>query len=192
MKLKLLMLISVFAFASCKKDKTVSEPAKTYAEENPLELYISNAGATNTVTFTNPNYVEMGLVFSPNVTGKIKAFTIKLPSPTNNLRVTLWDYDTKTVLKTELINVTAGNILTTKSIADFSLQKGKKYLLSTNVIDVYLHGKAGNLDIIYPIVSGNINFLSFNGVNGTTQTFPSTLISGYYAGDLSFVFQQTE
>ena len=43
------------------------------------------------------------------------------------MRVTIWDYDTKTVLRTEIVNVSAANTLVTKAITELALVKNKKY-----------------------------------------------------------------
>lgn len=71
--------------------------------------------------------MSSALFFPPNVNGKIKAITAKIPDISNTLRVTIWDYDTKTVLRTEIVNVSVANTLVTKAITELALVKDKKY-----------------------------------------------------------------
>jgi hypothetical protein len=94
--------------------------------------------------------MNLVLLFSPDVKGKITAITIKLPDTNPNLRVTIWDYTTKTVLRTETLNVTATNTLITKEISELALEKDKKYLITMNSNDWYKRAKADNSNTAYP------------------------------------------
>ncbi len=179
-----LFLLTIITL-SCSKDEVV------YPEENPLSAYITNSGFVNSNPYSNSFfYSEFGLVFSPNVNGKIKALTAQLPDVNTNLRVTIWDYDSKVVLKTEYLNVSAANTVVTKSISELALQKDKKYLISMNSNAWYGRNKADNSNANYPVTAGNIKIHEYLSEVGTSQTFPLDVTSNYYAGDLSFVFQQ--
>lgn len=135
---------------------------------------------------------EFGLAFSPNVKGQINAITVKIPNVNSNLRVTIWDYTTQTVLRTETVNITSSNVTTTKTISPLALEKDKKYMITMNSTDWYKEHKADNSAATYPVTAGNIKIWEYRWVGGSAQTFPTNPDPTYYAGDLSFVFQQTE
>lgn len=178
------------SFASCKKDKK----EKTFPEENPLEKYYSLSGFSVKSNFVNFGWYESSLAFSPLVKGEIKALTIKLPDANPALKVTIWDYDTKTALRTETVEVTTANTQILKSIAPLSLEKDKKYIISMNSNDWYNMQKPDRSNASYPITAGNIKFIEYrwvSAISGTPKS-PTNVSLDYNAGDLSFVFQQTE
>lgn len=101
-------LISAFLITSCSNDDEVNEPAPiVYPQENLLDKYYENTGFSATTNYTASPTSEFGLAFSPNVKGKINAILVKIPAVKSNLRVTILDYDTKAVLRTEVVNVTS-------------------------------------------------------------------------------------
>lgn len=180
-------LLAILAI-SCSSDD--SKP--TYPVENPLESYHTQAGFTTTSNFINSGSYEFGLAFSPNVKGVMKAITVKLPDANPALKVTIWDYTTKEVLKTETVNVATANTLVTHPITDLALEKDKKYMITMNSNDWYKRSKADNTDATYPITAGNIKFIEYRWIGGATQTFPTNVSLNYNGGDLSFDFKRTE
>jgi hypothetical protein len=183
-----ILSIAVFT-VSCSNDDDNSPKFQT---ENPLAAYYTQTGFTTSTNFINSGDYEFGLVFTPTVKGKIKAITLKLPATNPSLRVTIWDYTTKTVLRSETLNVATADVEVKKEISELALEKDKKYLISMNSNDWYKKNKADNSAATYPIVAGNITFNEYRWLSGTAQTFPTTVSSTYNAGDLSFDFQQTE
>ncbi|MEZ0006092.1 hypothetical protein ABH942_001455 [Flavobacterium sp. 28YEA47A] len=181
------VLLAIMAI-SCSSDD--SKPS--YPVENPLESYYTQAGFTTTDNFINSGSYEFGLAFSPNVKGVMKAITVKLPDANPALKVTIWDYTTKEVLKTETVNVASANTLVSHPITDFVLEKDKKYMITMNSNDWYKRHKADNTNATYPITAGNIKFLEYRWVGGATQTFPTNVSLDYNGGDLSFDFKRTE
>lgn len=190
-----LLCAMVFTIAlttiSCSKDD--SDPKATvYPEENPLDGYLTNSGFNQKViNYVNSGNYEFGIVFSPNVNGKIKALTVKLPDVNNSLKVTFWDATTQAVIRTELISVTSSNTLVTKAISELALEKDKKYAITMNSQDYYIREKTDQSDATYPVTSGNLKIWEYRWEAGATQIYPTTVDNAYYAGDLSFVFQQT-
>lgn len=182
-------LLAILAI-SCSSDD--SKPGSSYPVENPLESYYTQTGFTTTTNFINSGSYEFGLAFSPNVKGVMKAITVKLPDANPALRVTIWDYTTKEVLKTETVNVASANTLVSHPITDLALEKDKKYMITMNSNDWYKRNKADNTNATYPVTAGNINFLEYRWLSGTAQTFPTTVSANYNAGDLSFDFKRTE
>lgn len=187
-------LFAISTIIGCSKEEDeVIAPAKVYAEENPLSGYISNSGFNQmTTNFINAGSYEFGLRFTPKVKGKINAITVRIPDNATTLRVTIWDADAKTVLKTvNIANVTA-NTEKTETIEPLTLQKDGRYAITFNSNDWYNRTKNGNAAASYPITVGNIVIDGYNWLSGTTQTFPTGVSNTYYAGDLSFVFQQMD
>lgn len=179
------LLVVTASTISCSSDDD-----KTYEIENPLATYHAQAGFTTVTNFINSGSYEFGLVFTPTVRGNMKAITLKLPDANPLVRVTIWDYESKTVLRTEEVNVATANVQVTKEISALALQKDKKYLITMNSNDWYKKSKADNTNAVYPIVAGNITFNEYRWIGGTTQTFPTNVSLNYNAGDLSFDFQQ--
>lgn len=177
----------MFSIVSCSDDDK-----KSFKDEDPLASYVSQAGFTKVTDYVDSENYEFGLVFSPTVKGKIKAIKVKLPGANPSLRVTIWDKTSKTILMTEMVNVQTANVLVTKEIAPMNLEKDKEYLISMNSNDWYKRDKPEGTNAVYPIKSGNINFSGYIWGSGITQVYPGNVSLNYYAGDLSFVFQQTE
>ncbi|WP_347050144.1 hypothetical protein [Flavobacterium olei] len=183
------LLITAALAISCSSDK---DDAPKFKTENPLEAYYTATGFNTSTNFINSGDYEFGLVFTPTVKGKIKAITLKLPAVNPAVRVTIWDYASKAVLRSETVNVVAADAVVTKEINELALDKDKKYMITMNSNDWYNKNKVDKSNAVYPIVAGNITFNEYRWIGGTAQTFPTTVSSSYNAGDLSFDFQQTE
>ncbi|KRD11067.1 hypothetical protein ASE21_04955 [Flavobacterium sp. Root901] len=180
-------ILSVSCSSDDDKDNT---PA--FETENPLAAYYTQTGFTTSSNFINSGDYEFGLAFTPTVKGNIKAITLKLPGTNPAVRITIWDYATKAVLRSETVNIAAADVQVTKEISALALEKDKKYMITMNSNDWYKKSKADNSNVTYPITAGNITFNEYRWVSGTSQTFPTNVSANYNAGDLSFDFQQTE
>ncbi|WPO83571.1 hypothetical protein SD427_04340 [Chryseobacterium sp. JJR-5R] len=188
-------LLAVSAIIGCSKeeDEAVQQPAKVYAEESPLSAYIANSGFNQVSTnFINSGSYEFGLRFSPKVKGKINAVSVNIPDSAPTIRVTIWDADTKTVLKTINISSVVANVEKKETIEPLMLQKDGKYAITFNSNDWYNRTRTGNTPITYPVAAGNISFEGYNWMATSAQSFPTNVSSTYYAGDLGFVFQQVD
>jgi hypothetical protein len=195
-KIKSLLLIFIIAlatsFISCSKsDKNGS------GEENVLEGYLAKTGfnqKSDVAEFEPAGArVELGYGFIPRVKGKINSFSVKVPEASNNLKVTLWDLDTKQVIATETVTVEAGKELT-KTINPITLTKDKEYGISINTSTAYGHAKNDGSITTYPFTVGNIEITGFAvAITGTdTPTLPNIKEDRFYIGDVSFKFQKTE
>lgn len=188
-------LTTVFFILSCSKDDDGGTPQpKVYAEENPFDVYIEKTGFgeySSHAVNASMNY-EFGLTFSPNVKGTINAITVKLPDINSNLRVTIWDYIAETVLRTEMVNVSATNTLITKKIEKLVLEKDKKYVITMNSNDWYDRYRLNSSEAPYPITAGNIKIWDHRYTGGNAQVFPTAVVLNYNSGDLSFNFQQVD
>lgn len=183
------ILVTAILAISCSSDK---EDKKSYATENPLAAYYTATGFSTVTNFINAGDYEFGLVFTPTVKGSIKAITLKLPATNPTVRVTIWDYTAKSVLRSESINIATADVEVKKEISELALDKDKKYMITMNSNDWYKKNKADLSNVTYPIIAGNITFNEYRWVSGTAQIFPTNVSANYNAGDLSFDFQQTE
>ncbi len=189
----ILLLMLVLTLFSCRKNEDSTPKPKVFPEENPLQAYLTKSGFNEKVgNNINENYFEFGYRFVPKVTGKINAVTFKIPDNATNTRVTLWDVDTKTPIKTIIIpNNTAHEEVRT-NIEPVALVANKEYLISYNGNDYYYRNKTNDVATSYPIDAGNISITGFQWLKEASQTYPANSINTFYAGDLSIVFQQTK
>ena len=185
----LIVLVATVFTVSCSSDK---EDKPTFKTENPLDAYYTATGFTTITNFINSGDYEFGLAFTPTVKGKIKAITLKLPATNPSVRVTIWDYTAKSVIRSETLNIATADVQVSKEISELALEKDKKYMITMNSNDWYKKNKADNSNVTYPIIAGNITFIEYRWISGAAQTFPTNVSANYNAGDLSFDFQQTE
>ncbi|MBP6039143.1 MAG: DUF4082 domain-containing protein [Flavobacterium sp.] len=188
-KKSILLFVIIFSLFSCSND---DEPT-VYPEENPLSGYLTLAEFTTNSEVINAGISsEFGIEFTPLVKGKINSLTVNIPDTNPTLIVTIWDATTKTVLRTEVINVTISNSNITKTIGSLSLEKNKKYAITMNSKDYHNRKRPDNSSISYPISSGNIRVEGYGWTNSNIQIYPENFEFNYYGGDLTFNFQQTE
>ena len=192
-KIFLFLAIASLAITSCRKDDDETPQPKIYPEENQLSAYLSSTGFNQkTVNFPNSGDYEFGLKFTPKVKGNITAIVLKIPDNATNVRATIWDATTKVVLKTITIPNVPANTEVRQNIDAFAVTKDRQYFISYNGNDWYKHSKSDNSVAVYPVVVGNISFDSYQWIGGLAQAFPTNVSNDYYAGDLSFVFQQVD
>jgi hypothetical protein len=181
------ILLLALLFTACKKNKP------GFFEEKPLPVFLATSGFDQLVNnVINLNTFEFGLFFTPKVNGKINAVTVKVHDAATNVRVTIWDAATKTVLKTITVPSVAADVETKQQLdTPFTLEKDKQYAISFNLKNVYERYRADSGEAPYPITAGNITITGFAYLLGASQTFPTNNITDIYYGDLGFVFQQT-
>ncbi|MFD2942733.1 hypothetical protein [Flavobacterium notoginsengisoli] len=184
------ILLTAALAISCSSDDKDNTPK--FETENPLTAYYTATGFSTVTNFVNSGDYEFGLAFTPTVKGKIKAITLKLPATNSSVRVTIWDYTAKTVLRSETLNVATADVEVKKEISELALDKDKKYMITMNSNDWYKKNKADLTNVTYPITAGNIRIDEYRWISGTAQIFPTNVSANYNAGDLSFDFQQTE
>lgn len=188
-----ILSVAFIAF-SCSSNDDKPEAIK-YAEENPLDAYMAGSGfSQKAVDVKNSGIYEYGFSFKPTVTGKINALIVKIPDVNAALRITLWDAATKTVIKSETVNVATANVTIEKTITPIALTKDKEYFFTVNSDDWINRTKTDGSAATYPIVAGNITITGYAYISSTaTETiFPTNARNTYYAGDMTFKFQQTE
>ena len=65
-------------------------------------------------------------------------------------------------------------------------------MISMNTISWYLHKKADNTEVTFPVTAGNIKFLGMTKNYGTNPIFPETLSPYSTFGEVSMIFQQVD
>ena len=185
-----LSLLTNIILPSCKKD----EPqAVVYPVEDMFVGYLAATGfEQNSSPYTDINDAELGLEFTPLVTGKITILTVKIPDERQSLRVTIWQkYPTPTVIRTENLNIATANTTFEFDIPDLELTKDTTYAISMNTNDYYEYQKNAGANATYPVTVGNINIQGFGYKLTTDQLYMTAFSSSFYAGNASFKFQRT-
>lgn len=161
-----------------------------FPRRNFLNAYLA---ATNfneaNVSFINSGSYEFGLEFSSIVKGSMSSLRVQLPEANPSLRVTIWDKDAGTIIKTEIVNVAIAN---TVYNVDIPLVKDKVYAVSMNSNDWFDCKKTDETVATYPITAGSIKVINYLWLSGVSQTYLTIVATDYYAGDLSFNFLQQQ
>ena len=183
--LTVVLLIGVTT-SGCKKDKEPAYPIVDFSG-----TYLSSTGFNQKSTdFVNSGDYEFGFEFTPVVKGKITSLLVKLPAVRTDLRVTIWNATSKTVLKTELVNVAGAGTSYDIDIADFALTKDSLYAFTMNSNDWYNREKTDGTSATYPVSVGDIKITKYIWKSGVAQVYPVNTSSTYYAGDAFFKFQR--
>lgn len=178
-----------FCLAILSLNSCSSDDENNYASETFYEEFINNEGFGSTESVVNNHYsYEFGLGFTPLVNGEITHLNVKIPEANSALRVTIWDATTKTVLRTETVNVETGATATEFDITDLQLTKDTPYCISLNTYSYYYTYLDDNIYSL-PITVGNIQLDSFAYLSGTSQAYPTGYYNTYY-GNVSFTFLQ--
>lgn len=188
----------LFPLVSCSSDNddSVQDAPVVAMTENPLPEFLSQHHFDdNTITYIddNNNY-EMGFAFRPLVSGQINSVVLKIPQPNTNIRVTIWDEDNGSVLRTIYVDALEANVASTKTIEPLVLEQNKAYMITMNANDYYF----GILNFLpeplqYPYIYGNISITgSAIAISNSGQEMPAADMINATAGWCSFEFQQAE
>jgi hypothetical protein len=172
---------------SCRKDDDAPAPAPPKFDFLPG--YLSASGFDKNQKFASasgPNF-EYGLVFSPQVDGKMLNVKVNVPLA-ESVRVTLWDYTTQTVLSSTTLTSVADQWVT-KDFGNYTLEKNKNYLLSINNKGYNYRSIAAGGSTNYPITYDKFVVYGFQYKSTSQQLFPTSVTTSYYSGDVSFDFQ---
>lgn len=189
--------IASLLLASCASDNddAVQDAPMVAVTENPLPGFLSQHHFDdNTITYIddNNNY-EMGFAFRPLVAGQINAVVLKVPQANSGIRVTIWDTETESALRTIYVPAPAA-AFTTQTIDPLALEQGKEYMITMNANDYYF----GILNFLpepleYPYVYGHISITgSAIDMSNSGQQMPAADMINATAGWCSFEFQQTQ
>lgn len=171
--------------ATCSDDEKSSK-ATGY---DPLKDYLTEAGLIPQDTLVDAGDYEFGISFRAAVPGNITAVVVKLPDNETNIRVTIWDAETETVLRTETVSTVKAHKEKTMSIDPLPLEADHDYMITFNSDDWYDFEREDGEPVVYPIEAGPISVLGYSYFTGVAQSFPDSPQDTYYAGNLSFLFK---
>jgi hypothetical protein len=188
LKTTLAIIALTFLSISCNKDDDTPTPI---LEQNPLAGFLAASGFDqNTTSLVDVGDYEQGFTFKPLVNGKMTAIVVKIPDVRNGLRVTVWNQNDGTVLRTETIDIPNAGVEVTKQIADLNLIKDKIYAITFNSNDIYRHQRTDGASVTFPFTTQDFMILASISAAGTSQVIPNNLITNSYFGDCSFKFQK--
>ena len=189
----ILLSLGLVVTSCSKNDDPVVTPLPVVVAplQDPLAGYLAASGFNQvTTSLINQSEIETGYSFTPLVNGKITALVVKIPDINSNLRVTIWDKATGSIIHTEFLNITTANTEFSKTITTIELIKDKEYVISMYTNDYYFHKRTDNLDATYPFIIGDLKITSYNFGGGTQQIIPVTGLQYVYRGLCSFKFQK--
>jgi hypothetical protein len=180
-----LLLCAPIAMTNC------GEGTEIYPEIDPLAGFLDVSGFIGqTEAIFDDNDTELGFSFIPTVSGQINAIVAQLPATNSALRVTIWDYETETPIKTVTVNVASPNTPVTVEITPLVLEKNKEYFISMNSSEWYSRRRIDGEPVDYPLSVGDFMITSYAFIEGDDQAFPATTSTIYYGGDISFLYQE--
>lgn len=200
------MLLFLTIAVSCTNDDTVlkvnSEPVSIenpslipFEEENPLtEFLMKSEFSKSTVPcIKTKSYVEIGFIFKPAAKGTVNSITVKLPSTYKNLKITFWNFDKRTAIRTETCDVDLPNSEIKLKITPLELLKNVQYAITVYTDSYYMRHSEEWKQPRYPINVGNIKIVQPIMSKDNTLSFQTTTSLGnFYNGDCSFNFLRTE
>lgn len=172
------------------KTGTSNSDFEVLAVENPFEEYLALTGfEQDGIMGGAPDPMELGLKIKPAVDGLITGVVIKHPVDAPDIRVTIWDVATESILETITVPNVAAGVETTHNITPLQLEHDKEYVVSFNTNAFYTYSRPDVQNATYPINAGNISISEFVFNFGANQTYPQNSDLHVYYGDLSFNFQ---
>lgn len=199
------LIINTLSFNSCSNnDEELFVPSvnnnqtdvtTNFVEENPFASFIEQANYNDFLlpcTNNSDVYYNVGLLFKPTSKGTINSLVVKLPVVNNSLEITLWDFTSKTKIRTEIMNVAIANQETTKNIIPIELIKNKKYIISMKTNSYYLWHEANWTQPKLPLKCGNIEITTPISSIENSSSMPSSGSGNFCNGECSFYFLRTE
>jgi hypothetical protein len=177
---------------ACKKD----DVAAVKPSENPVASLISDADWVVSDASNGAKY-ELGYVFSANAKGKVTQVAAQMKDP-GIYTVSIWDGDSKGLLRQKAIEQTSPNKFSLASIDELVIEKDKKYVVSinntiSNVAKGYnsVKKKVSSSATIFPISKGSIIIQKSVYSGSGVPVFPATDYSSsnafYGFADITFI-----
>lgn len=161
---RLLFLLSIFlitAIVSCKKaSKGGSQPP---ADANtPLRTAVNAKNPADTIYKQNNSAANFGYKFYPLISGNVIKLGCRMPV-SGSYEVSLWDFDSKSLLAKVTVTVTASTDFSYAAIPPLTITVNKRYVVSVNNVSsgtaqpyYQLYKKPTTALNLYPFTSGNI------------------------------------
>jgi hypothetical protein len=166
-----------------------------FEEENPITEFLVKSEFSNITVpcIKTKSYAEIGFVFKPVAKGVVNSITVKLPSIYKNIKITFWNFDKRSVIRTETCDVDLPNSEIKLRIDPLELSKNVKYAITVYTNSYYMRHSEEWKQPLYPIIVGNIKILqSIMNYDSTLSYQTTTSLGNFYNGDCSFNFLRTE
>lgn len=203
------LFLLFLTFTSCSTEEVTIDPVTenpinpenpqnptgtNFTEENPLPEFLAETryNEFQSVCTSSSSFDEIGFKFKVLEKGTINSLIVKIPVTNNSLIVTITDFATNQIVRTEEINVTAANTEFVKTIVPLELEKNKIYNITMLTNKYYKRFRSDFSQPQYPVTAGNIKIM----FPITTAFSPDGVTFGgsgnFYSGDCSFTFLRTE
>jgi|GEM_PF-5556471 len=199
--LSLYLLLLSFSFTACKKDALEELPPVTDNTGNngnpgghtgntddndntpygtPVKDLIRNKNIIDSLFVYKGGNYELGVRFYSSANHVITHLGCYAPVK-GTLKVSLWDFDTKTLLATTSINADSTSFVYGR-IPEIAIQAGKSYMLSFNnnisqTAQEYLVGTSAQRQPIYPLRSGDFIFDGTYFQSSYIPVFPANMVA---------------
>ena len=181
-----IILISIF-FCSCKKNSVIAKPYVGQLEQFVAAYIAANPSITFNTTTTTDIPLEYGTVFQSSKKGIITALGVRMPLAGGVYTVSLWDYDTKQLIKqyqvTNTISTGFNYIDMEAKSETVSIPANKKYVVSVFVkaagqaqpwpyYYILKPGAAGSAESFIPFTQGSLTCTGTQFYRNATPSFP--------------------
>jgi len=193
-KKSLLCIANMIFLFSCSRDECPAPPVvevPSPTEEIGYYGLLSSVALPNSIieefNWDPALSLEIGYDFTPKVSGKMTAIEVKLPFVHGATDVHIWDSSTRTLLRTETINMALAHTIIKKNISAVNLVANKKYIISVETNYWYRYRKADASRVNFPYTSGNITY-NYPATNARDICPEKNIIEYVFEGDVAFTF----
>ncbi len=184
MSLRILAItfVSCFIFFSCEKDENK-------VEEKPILTLLNQQSIVIDTSIASVEWIY-GFKFTTIADGKIRGLGMKLPKQ-GSYKAKLWNLDSGTLLKEEIITVNVAHAEVFNTISEISVQKNTNLGVSIEADSFYKIRKSNNSDFTFPIESGNIRILSYHESKvseNVSGKFPSSTMNDEMSPCIDVIF----
>ncbi len=173
--MKYFSLISLFFLMGCG---VLQNGVSYFGEERVFEKYFENSPEIirRDAEYGEPSW-ELGIAVKPHKDGRIKGIRIYNPT-SGNIRLSIWDEETKTLLKSWTFNNGDG-MKSTFNFCELPILAEKTYYVTINVRAYYYFYLP---DHPFPIDNPDLTFLYSVFEETPYQTFPQNKVSNVFHG----------
>ncbi|SCY48389.1 DUF4082 domain-containing protein [Flavobacterium caeni] len=182
------LLFAAMTIGCSSDDDNTTYVPQVFEEENTHDLLYSGDIFNAPISSAGENVIETGFEFKPKHNGTISKLTVKLAAPDPTTTVTLWDHETREILRTQTVNVSAASTLMEIDITPLAVEKDHLYTVSVETNALF--SRTLKTGTIPPIEVGSITVTRM--VN-TDDEFSYPVDSyGVLFGDVGFKFKRSE
>ncbi len=173
----LISILFITATVSCKKAGKGGSPAPA-SDATPMRAAIQAKNPADTIYQQPGSAANFGYKFYPVISGNVLKLGCRMPV-NGTYEVSLWDFDSKSLLAKVTVTVTSSTDFSYASITPLTITVNKRYVISVNnmssgIAQPYyqLFKKPTTAINIYPFTSGNIVIEAPYYKGGATSVMP--------------------